>query len=77
MLQLRDWSISDHLTFDLNYSYTFNGDRTRVFASIYNVTDEDPPLARLNLSYDPYTHDPFGRVFKVGMQHRFEIGPFQ
>ena len=70
-------TIDSHVTADLHYSFTFNDERTRLFASVYNVTDEDPPLALLDLSYDPYTHDPFGVVFKVGVNHRLEVGPFR
>lgn len=66
-----NWGIDSHNTFDLHYNYNFNNENTRVFASVYNVTDEDPPFARLDLSYDPYTHNPFGRMIKVGVQHRF------
>ena len=68
-----DWDIASHDTFDLHYNYNFNNDNTRIFASVYNFTDEDPPFARLDLSYDPYTHNPYGRMFKVGVQHRFDV----
>ncbi len=69
--------IDEHWTADLHYNFRFNSDNTRLFASIYNVTDEDPPFVRLDLNYDPYTHNPFGRIVKVGVQHRFEGGLFQ
>ena len=72
-----DWDIDDHVTADIHYNFRFNNDNTRLFASIYNLTDEDPPLARLDLNYDPYSHSPFGLMFKVGVNHRFEAGPFQ
>lgn len=64
-------TIDDHVTFDLHYNYYFNDDLTRVFASVYNVTDEDPPAVLHELDYDPYTHNPFGRMIKVGIQHDF------
>lgn len=64
--------VDDHWTFDLHYNYRFNGENTRIFASVYNVSDEDPPMVRLDLNYDPYTHNPFGRIFKVGITHRFD-----
>jgi len=70
-------TVDDHMTFDLHYNYRFNNDNTRLFASVYNLTDEDPPFVRLDLNYDPYTHNPFGRIIKVGVQHRFEGGLFQ
>ncbi len=69
-----DWSIDSHHTLDLNYNLRLNEDRTRLFLSIVNITDEDPPFARLDLSYDPYTHNPFGRIIKVGVQHRLGGG---
>jgi outer membrane receptor protein involved in Fe transport len=40
-------------------------------ASVVNIADEDPPFARLDLNYDPYTGLPLGRVFKVGVSHKF------
>ena len=39
--------------------------------SVVNVFDEDPPLAYFDVSYDPYTHNPFGRTFKVSLTKRF------
>jgi iron complex outermembrane receptor protein len=35
------------------------------------VTDEEPPFARLDLNYDPFTHNPLGRTFKLGVVHKF------
>jgi len=52
-------------------------DNARIFASVYNISDEDPPFARLDLNYDPYTANAFGRMIKIGVQWRFEAGPFQ
>ena len=72
-----DWSIDKHDTFDLHYNFRFANDNARLFASVYNLTDEDPPFARLDLNYDPYTHNPFGRMIKVGVQWRFEAGAFR
>ena len=72
-----DWSIDDQMTFDISYNFRFNNGNSRLFATIYNFTDEDPPLAHLDLNYDPYTHNPFGMMWKVGATHRFEGGPFQ
>lgn len=39
--------------------------------SVLNVFDEDPSFARLDLSYDPFTGSPVGRVFKVGVSKVF------
>ena len=60
-----------HHTFDASWNYRFNDDNTRVFLAVYNVTDEEPPFARLDLNYDPYTHNPYGRMIKFGVQHDF------
>ncbi|MGK0395997.1 MAG: hypothetical protein ACJAYE_002017, partial [Candidatus Azotimanducaceae bacterium] len=29
--------------------------------------DEDPPKASTDLNYDGYTHNPFGRMIKLGV----------
>ncbi|WP_034736347.1 TonB-dependent receptor plug domain-containing protein [Hyphomonas chukchiensis] len=39
--------------------------------SVVNVTDEDPPFAAFDVNYDPYTHNPFGRTFKISLTKRF------
>jgi outer membrane receptor protein involved in Fe transport len=43
----------------------------RVTVSAINVTDEEPPLARVDLNYDGYTHNAFGRMIKVGIEYTF------
>ncbi|MGI9346571.1 MAG: TonB-dependent receptor domain-containing protein [Gammaproteobacteria bacterium] len=65
-----------HITYDLHYNMSLEnmGDnlaQTAVWVSIYNLTDEDPPLTPLDLNYDPYTHNPFGQMVKVGVRHKF------
>lgn len=61
------FTIDSFTTIDLTYNLDLT-DRFgfRGFVSAQNVLDQDPPLARLDLSYDPNTHNPFGRVLKVG-----------
>ncbi len=44
---------------------------TTVTASVINVFDEDPPFARLDLSYDPFTANPLGRYYKLGLTKKF------
>lgn len=63
--------IDDHITFDMHYNTSINNGNSAVWLSIYNLTDEDPPYARLDLNYDPYTHNPFGRMIKLGLRHSF------
>ena len=47
---------------------------TTVSFSVDNILDTDPPFARLELNYDPFTGDPIGRTFKVGITKRFGAG---
>ena len=65
-----DFEIEDHITHDLNYAFSYS-ERGRLFVSVQNLTDEDPPLARSDLSYDPFVHNGLGRVVKVGTRYRF------
>lgn len=39
--------------------------------SVVNAFDQDPPFAQFDLNYDPYTHNPFGRTFKISLTKRF------
>jgi outer membrane receptor protein involved in Fe transport len=64
--------IDAHTTFDLVYNFTFNEGRTRLSATVFNLTDEDPPESAQELTYDPYTHNAFGRMWKVGVTHTFD-----
>ena len=47
------------------------GDDLIVTAAALNVLDEDPPFARLDLNYDPFTASPLGRQLKVGVSKKF------
>jgi iron complex outermembrane receptor protein len=44
---------------------------TYVSLAIMNLTDEDPPDSRLQLSYDPYIGDPLGRTIQIGFTKTF------
>lgn len=59
-------SIDSHVTHDLHYINN-SFDNLTLSASVINVTDEDPPLVSTDLSYDAFTHSPFGRMFKLGL----------
>ncbi len=61
-------TIDDQTTFDLNYVYRGMDDLV-LSASIVNVADEDPPAARGDLNYDPFTHNAFGRMIKVSFTY--------
>ncbi len=65
-------TIDSQTTFDLFYNL-----QTEILGgfdlglSVVNVTDEDPPFAAFDVNYDPYTHNPFGRTFKISVTKRF------
>ena len=42
-----------------------------VTGAITNLFDKDPSYARLDLGYDPFTGDPLGRTYKVGVRKKF------
>lgn len=62
--------IDSFTTFDLFYNWTAPFDFD-LGLSVVNVSDEDPPFAAFDLNYDPYTHNPFGRTFKISLTKRF------
>ena len=62
--------VGSYLTHDLYYRTQLPGE-TVLNASILNVTDKDPPFARLDLNYDPFTGSPVGRVIKIGLAKQF------
>ena len=44
---------------------------TTVNLTVQNLTDQDPPLARLNYNYDSFTASALGRQFKIGVSQKF------
>jgi iron complex outermembrane receptor protein len=63
--------IDSQIQLDLSYNYLLNDDRTKVNLTVSNLTDEEPSFARLDLNYDPFTHNPLGRTFKISVVHKF------
>jgi len=55
---------------DLDYRVQLPWDTT-VVLSVDNLLDRDPSFARLDLNYDPFTGNPYGRTFKVTAKKRF------
>jgi iron complex outermembrane receptor protein len=55
-----------------NVTYRFQAPWETTFtATVENVFDEDPPFARLDLNYDPFTANGLGRTIKVAVSKRF------
>jgi len=63
-------TVDSYLTYDLHYRLLLPAQMS-LNLSVLNVADEDPPFARLDLSYDPFTGSPVGRVVKVGFAKTF------
>ena len=63
--------VSSHVTHDLHVSYAFMAGKLQAVASIINIEDEDPPFMSREMNYDAFTHNPFGRIIKLGATVRF------
>ena len=62
--------IKSLVTHELHANYSLMRDRVNIWASVVNLTDEDPPFVPREMNYDPFTHNPFGRILKVGVTYR-------
>lgn len=67
--------IDSQTTIDLQYNVTLDGlvgsAPTKISVGVINVADEDPPVAQLNLGFDPIVHDPRGRVVYLSINQSF------
>lgn len=61
-------------TYDFHYQLSFLQDAARFTLSAINLSDEQPPAARLDLGYDGYTHNAFGRMIKLGLEYTLSDG---
>ena len=60
----------DSMTYlDFYYNVSLFDDTVLLSAGVINLADEEPPLTSTNLNYDPYTADPFGRMYKIGLTY--------
>ena len=70
-----NWKSSDGIdsmtTLDLHYRYSFEAG-VDINVSVLNVADEAPPIAPHEMGYDSFTHNPLGRVFKVGLTYTLQ-----
>lgn len=62
--------IDNHQTHDVTYINNMI-DNLTISLSVFNFTDEDPPQVANDLNYDPYNHNPFGRMVKLGVTYQF------
>ena len=63
--------IAGHTTVDATYTYSWD-DQFDFSLSVYNLTDELPPLTIWEMNYDPNTHSPLGRFVKAGFTYRMQ-----
>ena len=62
-------TIDSQVTADFHLSTNLMDDSLTLTASVINATDEEPPKAYGDLNYDAYTHNPLGRMLKVGFKY--------
>ena len=61
--------VASHVTHDMHIHYSFMNDQLRAIFSVFNIEDENPPFMSREMNYDAFTHNPFGRMFKVGLTY--------
>jgi len=61
-------TIDDWTNVDIQYNFDmsdimYNGDGSRLTLGLKNAFNEDPPFLNFDGAYDPFVHDPRGRLF--------------
>ena len=64
-----DATVPSHVTHDLHVTYSFMDGQLMLNGSVINVEDEDPPYMSREFNYDAFTHNPFGRMFRLGLTY--------
>mgnify|MGYP000618455840 CR=1 FL=1 len=62
--------VNRHYSLDTHVSWQWPSAQTRMSLSVLNVTDRNPPPARLDMRFDTTLHNAFGRMVKVTLQHK-------
>ncbi len=65
-------TIDSQVTWDGHYIYR-GIDGLDLSLSVVNITDQEPPEARGDLAYDPFTHSAFGRMIKLGFKYQLPM----
>lgn len=58
-------------TFDVTYRLNLESTGTTLSVSALNIFDKEPPFARLDFNYDPFTASPLGFTAKVAVSQKF------
>lgn len=62
-------SVDDMFTLDLNYNVALMDDAVDLNLTVFNLFDTEPPRTQQDMNYDPWQHNPFGRMIKVGVSY--------
>ena len=62
-------TVDSQVTHDLHLNYRLETNGIDIWMSILNLTDEDPPFTGIEMNYDAFTHNPFGRIIKIGFKY--------
>ena len=63
--------IDSFKTFDATYRLNLESTGTTFSLSALNIFDKDPPFARLDFNYDPFTANPLGFTLKASVSQAF------
>lgn len=61
-----DRTVDNHMTFDLSANWQTPQEGLSLWGTIINLEDTDPPFVGREMNYDAFSHNPFGRMMKVG-----------
>ncbi len=64
-----DATVASHVTHDVHVTYSFMDGQLTLNGSVINVEDEDPPYMSREFNYDAFTHNPFGRMYRLGLTY--------
>lgn len=62
-------TVESQITHDVHLNYRLDDHGIDLWMSILNLTDEDPPFTGIEMNYDAFTHNPFGRIIKIGFKY--------
>jgi len=64
--------VPSHVTHDLHATYAFMDGQLTATLSVINIEDEDPAYMSREFNYDAFTHNPFGRMWKIGLTYSLQ-----
>ena len=68
-----DLKVDSQLTHELHAMFDMLDDKVGLWLSVVNMTDEEPPLVTRDMNYDAFTHNPFGRMIRLGANVSFDL----